>query len=193
MCVAEGEKDLYNAVKRVGTFSYVAILSLQWIYIHEENRIDPSAEDLQKYFTEKPPSYFYKYTPLLSHIRFQHIITSRRTLESLESENLIGRDLLTQFVNNVRVVCTTTTQSTQSTQNVHLKDEMLGNYIVSSNAVLNGLSNEQDLKTLQPNSLKSFISFSIVIVKTSQLAYLPCLLSGLCGFNGGGADNTYPI
>ncbi|KAI6177894.1 BTB/POZ domain containing protein [Aphelenchoides bicaudatus] len=86
LCVAEGEKDLYTAVKK-------------WIYIQEENRPTSSVGNLHMYFVEKPQHYFYKYAPLLSHLRFQHMITSKKTLDTLKTEHIIGNELLSQVVN----------------------------------------------------------------------------------------------
>ncbi|CAD5225746.1 unnamed protein product [Bursaphelenchus xylophilus] len=81
LCICEGEKDLYHAIRR-------------WFYIRSKNELDCPDSDLSKYFNSQPEHHFYKYHLLLKNVRFQHMITSKRTMEKLKHDHLIGADML---------------------------------------------------------------------------------------------------
>jgi hypothetical protein len=59
-----------------------------------------SPDDLHQFFVNKPKGHFYKYKSLLSHILLQHMITSKRTLETLKSEHIVGTEILSELVND---------------------------------------------------------------------------------------------
>jgi len=86
LCIVEGEKDMYNAMKR-------------WIFIQCEDKIGRPSAEISQYFTSKPSYHFYEYKELLKLIRYQHMITSKRTLECLKMEHIIGGEVLTKVIN----------------------------------------------------------------------------------------------
>ncbi|CAD5218973.1 unnamed protein product [Bursaphelenchus okinawaensis] len=81
LCICEGEKDLYHAIRR-------------WFYIRGTKQLECTDSEMCKYFNSLPSGHFYKYHLLLRNIRFQHMITSKRTMEKLKHDHLLGTDML---------------------------------------------------------------------------------------------------
>ncbi|KAI6226457.1 BTB domain-containing protein [Aphelenchoides fujianensis] len=81
LCVIEGERDIYDAIKR-------------WIFIHEKKTVDFTNDELQAFVLAKPPGYFERYARLLQHIRIHHMITSEKTLCTLRTEGLFRKEII---------------------------------------------------------------------------------------------------
>ncbi|KAI6216079.1 hypothetical protein M3Y94_00461100 [Aphelenchoides besseyi] len=85
LCVTEGERDIYNAIKN-------------WVYIHETGTVEFTLEEVHKYVSNKPERYFYKYEYLLKLVRWEHMVTAEKTLAVLKTEHIVDKQFLSTVV-----------------------------------------------------------------------------------------------